>query len=129
MGFKMMKPILFALVTLMTFPLSAKAEQGDMYVLGTGEAPDQETQDRINHTRREALRLRADAARSGYYFYNGDDGLYIGRGALPQYNYNSRVQPVDDVTAACKGLRERQYKRCVEDAVEAREKILKKYRN
>jgi hypothetical protein len=124
-----MKLVLMLCAIVITFPVTVFAEKGDMYVLGTGEEPDQETQNRINHTRAQALRLKAEAARSGYYFYNGDDGLYIGRGVMPQYNYNNPHPAQDDVTAACQGLRERQYRRCVDDAIKAREKLQRKYRN
>lgn len=123
-----MKTVFIALALLIAFPAAAKAER-DMYVLGTGEAPDQETQDKINKTRQDALRLRGDMARSGIYYYNGDEGLYIGRGYVPRYNYNG-YKTRSGVADICAGARSsRKYERCVEDALEARQDLQKKYRD
>lgn len=121
-----MKLLLLLLAFLVIAP-DAQAER-DMYVLGTGEMPDQETQDKINRTRAEALRMRADAARSGYFFYNGDDGVYFGHGYLPRYNYNG-YETRRGIADACSGLRARKQQRCVEDAVEAQQDLQKKYRD
>lgn len=126
----MIKLVIITLALLVALPLSAQAER-DMYVLGTGEEPDQETQDKINQTRIDMLRMRGDAARAtGLFYYNGDEGVYIGRGGyVPRYNYNG-YEARDGVADVCAGARSsRKYERCVEDALEAREDLRKKYRN
>jgi hypothetical protein len=122
----MKKFFILSLALLLALPATAMAER-DMYVMGTGETPDQETQDNVNRTREEMLRMRADAARSGIFFYNGDEGVYIGRGSIQTYHYNRRSG--GDATAACSGLRQRKYERCVEDAAEVRQDLMKKYRD
>lgn len=79
---------------------------------------------------RQAERERRVYTRRSFYIYNGDDRPHIGYGIPPsRYNYNRSSTYSGDMAVACNGLRERQHKRCLEDAAKAQEKLIRKYRN
>ncbi len=122
----MMKFVFAILVLMMAVPV-AHADDKTMYVIGNGKSPDLRTQAQIEKARREALKAQAEFYDKRVIYYNGDEGIYIGRN-VNRRHYNDYI-PNADINAACSGLRERKYKRCVEDANEAREKLLKKYKD
>lgn len=128
----MTKFLLFLLALFIVMPAPAKAES-QMYVLGTGKEPDARTRQKIEEMRLDMGKARADAARRNIYIYNGDEGFYVGRGYVPYMNrqtYDDSYAPSsNNVAAACAGLRNNQFRRCVDDAEAAQEKLLKKYRN
>ena len=116
-----MKNFIAMLIMICGFSSIAIAQDG-LYIGGR-----KMTERELEKTRRHVEEMKRDL-NENYYIYNGDDRLYIGRGLPPRtFNYNQRQN--QDILSACSGLSERKYRRCVDDAIEARQKLIKKYRN
>ena len=116
-----MKNFIFILIMLCVFSPDVMAQDG-LYIGGR-----KITERELQKSRRHFEEMKRDL-NENYYIYNGDDRLYIGRGLPPRtFNYNQRQN--QDILSACSGLGERKYRRCVDDAIEARQKLIKKYRN